>query len=48
MFIGSRTSISIRLEWPDYPSWAQQVCTAVHLLTPCLTVSIDENEGLEA
>jgi hypothetical protein len=27
MFIGSRTSISIRLEWPGCSSWAQQMRT---------------------
>jgi len=27
MFVGSRTSISIRIEWPDHPSWAQQMRT---------------------
>jgi len=27
MFVGSRTSISIRLEWPDCPPWAQQMRT---------------------
>jgi len=27
MFVGSRSSISIRLEWPDCPPWAQQMRT---------------------
>jgi len=27
MFVGSRTSISIRLEWPGYAPWAQQMRT---------------------
>lgn len=27
MFVGSRTSISIRIEWPDCPPWAQQMRT---------------------
>jgi len=27
MFVGSRTSISIRLEWPGCPPWAQQMRT---------------------
>lgn len=66
MFVGSRSSISIRLEvrspvthdrkakltvflqWPDCPSWAQQVRCAASPQNPGLTIDADENEGLEA